>query len=114
MSTKSCSVCSTDLPKSSFSKNQWQKGSAAKCKTCVADPPGERVSVVMQQKEEAKKKIVAAEEATAAAAADAEKGRSYLLHVIYVYEIFFWHIFVFNLQNKPNIMYLLLHHVISL
>jgi hypothetical protein len=83
MSTKSCSVCSTDLPKSSFSKNQWQKGSAAKCKTCVADPPGERVSVVMQQKEEAKKKI-AAEEATAAAAAAAaaEKGRSLLLHVI--------------------------------
>ena len=84
MSTKSCSVCSTDLPKASFSKNQWQKGSAAKCKTCVADPPGERVSVVMQQKEEVKKKI-AAEEATAAAAATAEKGRSYyLLHVIYV------------------------------
>ncbi len=87
MSTKSCSVCSTDLPKASFSKNQWQKGSAAKCKTCVADPPGERVSVVMQQKEEAKKKI-AAEEATAAAA-DAEKGRSLLLHVIYVINDFF-------------------------
>lgn len=100
MSTKSCSVCSTDLPKSSFSKNQWQKGSAAKCKTCVADPPGERVSVVMQQKEEAKKKI-AAEEATAADAA-AEKGRSYLLHVIYVYEILFWgrHIFVFNITKQ--------------
>jgi hypothetical protein len=100
MSTKSCSVCSTDLPKASFSKNQWQKGSAAKCKTCVADPPGERVSVVMQQKEEAKKKI-AAEEATtaaAAAAAEAEKGRSYYYMSFMCIEIFFWgrHIFVFN------------------
>lgn len=75
MSTKTCSVCSTDLPKASFSKNQWQKGSAAKCKTCVADPPGERGSVVMQQKEEVKEK---AADDTAAATAAAEKGRCYI------------------------------------
>ena len=112
MSTKSCSVCSTDLPKSSFSKNQWQKGSAAKCKTCVADPPGERVSVVMQQKEEAKKKI-AAEEATAAAAAaaaEAEKGRSYYYMSLFMCTRYFFGdgISLFSiLQNKPNIMYLL-------
>ncbi len=33
--TRSCSACNSRLPKTEFSKNQWNKGNAARCKSCV-------------------------------------------------------------------------------
>ena len=35
MSTRACSSCNKDLQRSEFSKNQWSKGAASKCKGCV-------------------------------------------------------------------------------
>eukprot|EP00984_Skeletonema_dohrnii_P034349 scaffold33533_cov119-Skeletonema_dohrnii-CCMP3373.AAC.1 len=33
--TRSCSACGSRLPKTEFSKTQWHKGEAARCKSCV-------------------------------------------------------------------------------
>ncbi len=33
--TRSCSACGSRLPKTEFSKNQWNKGKTARCKSCV-------------------------------------------------------------------------------
>ena len=35
MSTRACSSCNKDLQRSEYSKNQWSKGAASKCKGCV-------------------------------------------------------------------------------
>lgn len=45
---RSCKSCSNEFPRAEFSKNQWQKGSNAKCKGCVSGnppPPPEPVLV---------------------------------------------------------------------
>ena len=36
MTSRACSSCNTSLARSEYSKNQWSKGPAAKCKGCVA------------------------------------------------------------------------------
>ena len=39
MPTRICSSCNKDLQKGEYSKNQWSKGAASKCKGCVAGVP---------------------------------------------------------------------------
>ena len=42
MATRTCSSCNKDLQKGEYSKNQWSKGAASKCKGCVSGvPPSE-------------------------------------------------------------------------
>lgn len=36
MTSRACSSCNESLARSEYSKNQWSKGPAAKCKGCVA------------------------------------------------------------------------------
>ena len=36
MTSRACSSCNNSLGRSEYSKNQWSKGPAAKCKGCVA------------------------------------------------------------------------------
>ena len=36
MTSRACSSCNNSLARSEYSKNQWSKGPAAKCKGCVA------------------------------------------------------------------------------
>ncbi len=50
---RSCSSCSNELPRAEFSKNQWQKGSNAKCKGCVSgNPPPPPEPVLVQESPE--------------------------------------------------------------
>ena len=39
MATRTCSSCNKDLQKGEYSKNQWSKGAASKCKGCVSGVP---------------------------------------------------------------------------
>jgi len=87
MSTsRTCSSCTNDLTRADFSKNQWQKGSNAKCKGCIRNPPPKKepenpvpeTSPSPELREPAEDVVKKEEEeqaAAAAAAAAAEKGR---------------------------------------
>ena len=50
MATRTCSSCNKDLQKGEYSKNQWSKGAASKCKGCVAGvpPPAEKEETVVE------------------------------------------------------------------
>ena len=84
MSSRTCSGCSTALPKAEFSKNQWQKGNNAKCKGCIigkskeAEPeksvPEPSLSPELREPAEEVFVVTKEEELTAAPAA-AEKGK---------------------------------------
>ena len=87
MSTsRTCSSCTNDLTRADFSKNQWQKGSNAKCKGCISgNPPPKKEpenpvpetspSPELREPAEDVVKKEEEEQAAAAAAAAAEKGR---------------------------------------
>lgn len=51
--TRTCSICGKGLVKTEYSKNQWSKGDAAKCKGCVAEndvPPAPAATKVEAKK----------------------------------------------------------------
>ena len=78
MSTsRTCSICTNDLPRAEFSKNQWQKGLTAKCKRCVAGnpPPKQEPENPVPELREPTEDVVKKEEEEQAAAAAAEKGK---------------------------------------